>query len=183
MARRVCYPAHLPHVSTGAPWEVHMRTTVLLLCCSLSLAACSSEKAATIGDGGARDAILPDADQLDSALPVDDSSTNDAVVAGEDAPLDVAVVESGQEDASADATVSVDVGQSDVLQFDAYNYTPGTCDPGNDQCLGAPTFACRYSVDDERFMCPCIPGADPNCRPGEFCCGQLCYETATAPCL
>jgi len=95
-------------------------------------------------------------------------------------------VEVGQVDASAADGIAQDAGQidtlqSDVIQTDLYNYTPGSCEVFNDQCLGAPTFPCGGG------MCPCVPGADPNCRAGEYCCFGWCraylfFDGPVPPC-
>jgi hypothetical protein len=106
-------------------------------------------------------------------------------------------VEAGQSDAGKDAVEPVDEGaqtdtlqsdalaQTDVIQYDAYPYTPGECNPSADTCLGAPTYPCHSTGSS--FMCPCVPGGNPNCRAGEFCCSTtgpaLCYAYETAPCI
>ena len=149
----------------------------------LALAACGTNLSAR--DGGVDSRVETGVHlQFDSGVEAGQGDAGNDVLEQNDegARLDA---EQGDSLAQMDAPQSDTLPQSDVIQHDAYPYTPGECNPSADTCLGAPTYPCHSTGSG--FACPCVPGGNPNCRAGEFCCSTtsiaLCYAYETAPCI
>jgi hypothetical protein len=120
------------------------------------------------GDAGATDAATVEAGQGDaSAGDTADAALQDDAAAQTDAPEYVCFADGGCLKACSQ-NEDCWPGQLCFVAKGAC-YTPGRCEPALDMCLGAPTFSCRGS------LCPCVPGANPNCRNGEYCCFGLCH--------
>ena len=153
----------------------------------LALAACGTGSTARDGaaDGRAETGVHLQFDGgVEAGVEEGQSDAGNDVLGQDDAGAQSDV---GQVDSLAQTdTLQADVlPQTDVIQHDAYPYTPGECNPSADTCLGAPTYPCHSTGSG--FACPCVPGANPNCRAGEFCCSTtsiaLCYAYETAPCI
>jgi hypothetical protein len=144
----------------------------------LALAACGTSSTARDGSVDGRDDGVVHL-QFDSGVEAGQSDAGTDVLGQDDSGEQT---DSNQGDSLAQSDV---LPQTDVIQHDAYPYTPGECNPSADTCLGAPTYPCHSTGSG--FACPCVPGANPNCRAGEFCCSTtsiaLCYAYETAPCI